>query len=542
MKLCKNQNELTTRYILPVRVVTAENAENPEMLLDEHPRQAFLGDVPFCMIKKGGYAVFDFGEEIQGGADIVVQHLEDNVSPDVRFRLVFGESVTEAMSTVGEKNALNDHSPRDFVVTTTFLSHHTTGNTGFRFLKIEAVDASFRISSLQGVAKFRDIEYKGSFECSDERLNEIWRVGAKTVHLNMQEYLWDGIKRDRLVWIGDMHPEVSTILSVFGECDVVKKSLDLMKDNTVEWANETPSYSMWMLKIYLDLYRYTGNIAYLSENAEFIKKTLNSVIDVIDNDLEVYRFTEWSNFKTGDEDAGFYAMLIIGLEAGAEILNILKRNPALSANCRATASELKKMIFPNVKNKQVAAMLALSGLADTSDICESVIKPNGASGLSTFWGYYVLNTLAKNGDMSFALELIRTYWGGMLDLGATTFWEEFDIDEAKNAARIDEICPPGKDDIHADFGKHCYPGLRRSLCHGWASGPTAFLSREVLGIVPAEPGFKKIKIAPVLGDLSFAKGGVPSPYGVIEVAHTRDGEKIKTEISLPDGIEIVKEN
>jgi hypothetical protein len=31
----------------------------------------------------------------------------------------------------------------------------------------------------------------------------------------MQEYLWDGIKRDRLVWIGDMYPEVSTIHAVF---------------------------------------------------------------------------------------------------------------------------------------------------------------------------------------------------------------------------------------------------------------------------------------------------------------------------------------
>jgi alpha-L-rhamnosidase len=41
-------------------------------------------------------------------------------------------------------------------------------------------------------------------------------VGADTVHLCMQDYLWDGIKRDRLVWIGDMHPEVSTINAVFG--------------------------------------------------------------------------------------------------------------------------------------------------------------------------------------------------------------------------------------------------------------------------------------------------------------------------------------
>ena len=56
--------------------------------------------------------------------------------------------------------------------------------------------------------------------------------GAYTVHLNMQNHLWDGIKRDRLVWIGDSYPEVMTVNSVFGYNEVVPKSLDLMRDIT----------------------------------------------------------------------------------------------------------------------------------------------------------------------------------------------------------------------------------------------------------------------------------------------------------------------
>ena len=58
---------------------------------------------------------------------------------------------------------------------------------------------------------YKDVEYKGSFSSSDPLINRIWDVGAYTVHLNMQEYIWDGIKRDRLVWVGDMHPETTTI-------------------------------------------------------------------------------------------------------------------------------------------------------------------------------------------------------------------------------------------------------------------------------------------------------------------------------------------
>jgi len=84
----------------------------------------------------------------------------------------------------------------------------------------------------------------------------------------------------------------------------------------------------------------------------------------------------------------------------------------------------------------------------------------------------------------------------MIKMGATTFWEEFDLDWMKGTSRIDV---PEKDNIpciHVPFGKSCYVGLRLSLCHGWASGPTSFLSRYVLGVKPIEPGYKKIKIEP----------------------------------------------
>ena len=50
-------------------------------------------------------------------------------------------------------------------------------------------------------------------------------VGAYTVHLNMQEYVWDGIKRDRLVWIGDMHPETSTIQAVLDTMSLYQRVL-----------------------------------------------------------------------------------------------------------------------------------------------------------------------------------------------------------------------------------------------------------------------------------------------------------------------------
>ena len=168
-----------------------------------------------------------------------------------------------------------------------------------------------------------------------------------------------------------------------------------------------------------------------------------------------------------------------------------------------------------------------------------VLSVDGAKRMSTFYGYYMLQARAAAGDFKNTLDVIRQYWGGMLDMGATTFWEDFNIEWLENAARIDELVPNGKKDIHGDFGAYCYEGFRHSLCHGWASGPTAWLSQHVLGVVPLEPGCKRVRITPALGDLLWAEGSYPTPRGPIRIRHERkpDGT-IESKIEAPDGVRV----
>ena len=109
------------------------------------------------------------------------------------------------------------------------------------------------------------------------------------------------------------------------------------------------------------------------------------------------------------------------------------------------------------------------------------------------------------------------------------------------AAPIDAVVPEGKFDIHADGGAWCYVGLRHSLCHGWASGPTPWLSRHVLGIEPVGAGFRQVRIEPHLGDLEWAEGTFPTPYGVIEVSHRKGADgKVVTKAKLPRGVRRVQ--
>ena len=216
-------------------------------------RQAALAGVSYAHLRNGKGAMcsilLDFGTELQGGLQIVTGQ---SATRTVKLRIRFGESAQEAMCDIDGKNgATNDHAMRDFTLEVPWLGVAECGNSGFRFARIDVLgdNTDLLLQEVRAAFRYRDIPYLGSFECDNERLNKIWQTGAYTVHLNMQQYLWDGIKRDRLVWTGDINPEVLTIATVFGANDVVNKSLDLSKKcfGPTQWMCTISSYSIWWM-------------------------------------------------------------------------------------------------------------------------------------------------------------------------------------------------------------------------------------------------------------------------------------------------------
>jgi len=544
----------TTRtYLSPVRIVWQEgNLQHANGLMLPGNGQADLSNKNMCILKPAGNVkpaiLLDFGRELHGGLQIVTGMWGGN--KPIKLRVRFGESVSEAMSSIEpEKNATNDHAIRDMIVEVPWLGKLEVGNTGFRFVRIDVLEdvPEVMLKEVRAIFNYRDLPYLGSFNSSDTLLNKIWLTGAYTVHLNMQDFLWDGIKRDRLVWVGDMHPETSTISALFGYNEVVPRSLDLVRDITPlsEWMNGISTYSMWWIIIHRDWYTHNGNLPYLREQKAYLLPLLRRISQMIDENnsekLDGTRFLDWpSSENPKGVHAGLQAMMIMSLQAGAELCKILQE-PGTAQECEAAVARLKKHVPDHNNSKQAAALMALSGLAPAKEMDDQVINVGGAKEFSTFYGYYMLQAKAKAGNYEGALDAIRTYWGGMLSVGATTFWEDFNLDWLNNASRIDELVKPGQKDIHGDYGAYCYKGFRHSLCHGWASGPTPWLTEHILGIQVKAPGCKVIKITPHLGDLAFAEGTFPTPYGILKVKHTKgkDG-KIKSEINAPKGVTILR--
>jgi len=550
--------ELCRKYLTPTRIVwqsdySGKLIQNSGYILKPGIGQTDLSSGLYMKMESTADTfpgfILDFGKEIQGGIEIVTTR--KNPKPGGHIRIRFGESVSETMSNIEEDGATNDHAMRDFIVELPWLGRLEVGNSGFRFVRIDLIDPEtiIEIKEISAIFIYRDIPYLGSFECDDERLNQIWMTGAYTVHLNMQDYLWDGIKRDRLVWIGDMHPEVMCVNSVFGNNHVVPKSLDLARSLTPlpQWMNDISSYSMWWVIIQRDWYNYQGDTGYLKQQKEYLCGLLRLLATKIDDsgkeDFKSGCFLDWpSNANNEAVHAGIQALMVMAFQAGAELCTVLG-DPETVALCNSSIGKMKKYIPGFAGSKQAAALLALSGLVPAEKANQEILAKDGAHKMSTFYGYYMLKARALAGDYEGAMENIRQYWGGMLDLGATTFWEDFDIDWLKNAARIDELVPENKIDVHKTYGGYCYKSFRHSFCHGWASGPTSWLSQYVLGVSVLEPGCKKIKIEPHLGDLKWVKGSFPTPFGVVKIQHKMTvAGKVETIFDAPEGVQVVLAN
>lgn len=553
--------KITYTNIYPVRIIwmsdnSGKYVVNPDNLLNTFSDQLSVSDNKYTELMSSdahqASILLDFGKEIYGGVKIS-SAIRDCKDP-VKLRIRFGESVTEAMCDINipnnPQNPTNEHSLRDFTISAPWLGTVQCGNSGFRFVRIDLVDkdVKYNLRNISVVSIIRDDEQKGTFYSDNERINRIWETGVYTVKLNMQEYIWDGIKRDRLVWVGDMHPEVMAINNAFGDSEVVYKSLDLVREDTPlpGWMNGMCSYSLWWIIIHRDLYLYQGNLDFLKRQRDYLYNLVKQIDSKIDKkgveQLDGTRFLDWPTSENKDViHSGLQSLSFMAMKAAQQIGEYIKDDAIkeVASNC---VKRMRNVHVDSFNNSQAAALNIISGLSLNPKKDCAIILENGLAGFSTFYGYYMLEALAMNGKYDEALDLISKYWGAMLDLGATTFWEDLKYSDVANAGRIDEIVPENKYDIHSGGGAYCYKGLRLSLCHGWASGPTSWLTKNVLGVTPIKPGCSVLRIKPNLGPLKSVKGTFPTSYGIVTISCTKnDKGKVVSDVKAPKEIKIVLE-
>ena len=517
---------------VPVKILDCSGVSDPEALtVIKPPCISFKTEDCATFSGAGSWILLDFGKEICGSIRIVIRSVK-NPQKLASWRLTFGESVSEACSNIGQKNATNDHSPRDFEIVTPFMSDLTFGQTGYRFVRLELLsDCTVSVRSIFAVSIEPDFPRQATITTSDPLLNDIITTAARTVKLCFQNgYAWDGIKRDRLIWCGDLHPEILTSLYLFGDTPNIQNSLDFLRQETPadQWVNNMPPYSAWWVINLCDYCKLTARKNYYAENRDYVQAVMVHINDCLDKDGNFCfggtngseTFLDWSTYQTPDASCGAAAVYCL---AAQKVLETEE-----NADCREILRKLGRYLETDSQRKPIRAFQILAGRRQEQDL--AALEMGGAADFSTFMAYYILTAMANVGGKEM-LPILKTYYGGMLQRGATTFWEDFDIQWLEGSGRIDCLPAAGQKDIHGDFGRFCYTQFRHSLCHGWSAGVLAFIIEYILGI---QITGNTVRLTPHPMGLDIS-ARIPVSHGWLDLHIC--GEKVTA--SATDGIQII---
>jgi hypothetical protein len=484
--------------------------------------------------------VVDFGKELTGRAEIV-----SGSNAPAAVSVSYGESREEAVG-----------GPYTGVQRLNLPANGTAAgrDSAFRYVKIAFLSgpSPLRIKAIRCSHLYYPVEYRGSFASSDPLLNKIWYTGAYTAHLCMQQDIWDAPKRDRARWMGDLHVSGEVINNAFLDRFLMERTMDrLLSDagNPLHsHVNGIPGYSCAWVAGAADFYRHTGDLAWIKKHHDDLIRLMDYFKGELDdrglfaNKRGQWPFVDWSpNFNGADPHAlkATHFFMVYMLKQGAWLLREMG-DPTTAARYEAWAKDAtaaaQKYLLDGSANDfgdrwQENAMAIYSGVAD--DAQKAAIFDRVFSHLypvelmiTPYYNNYTIFAMAQSGHPKAALDFIRWYWGGMIDEGATSFWEGYDPRWPKKEFHKH---------LQADNGM----GYFVSLSHGWSAGAASWLTEELLGVSPTAGGYRKARIQPYLGDLDWAKGDVPTPRGPIRVSYRKEGGQWHADVTLPAGTEAV---
>jgi alpha-L-rhamnosidase len=465
-----------------------------------------------------------------------------------KINVYYGESKEEALDT--KRCELLDVFDADAEVSGELL---LTNSKAFRYLYIET-EGDLAISSVDMKYEFNPLEYKGSFKCSDTLINHIWNVSAYTLQLTSREFFIDGIKRDRWVWSGDAYQSFLMNYYLFNDNPTVQRTLMLLrgKDPVSGHINTIMDYTFyWFMGLY-DYYMYTGDKEFIRLMYPRMQSLMNWVLSrrnsrgLLEGQAGDWIFIDWTDKPMDKKGEVSFEQLLYcrSLETMALCANLLDKQGE-SQQYADLALNVKTILMKEFWDKGKGAFIhnKVNGMSDGTvtrytnmfaiffnyltekqkeGIKEKVILNDNILKISTpYMRFYELEAMCSMGETNYVMQEMRNYWGGMLQEGATTFWEKYNPQE-KGTEHLAMYSRP--------YGK--------SLCHGWGASPIYLLGKYYLGVKPTAAGYATFEIRPELGDLKWMEGSVPTPHGSIKVY--KDLKSIRVTASEGSGYLFIK--
>lgn len=418
---------------------------------------------------------------------------------------------------------------------------------GFQYVEIVS-DKPVELTkeSLTGLFVHTNVDPAGSFSCSNETLNKLWKATNQSYLSNLHSIPTDCPQREKNGWTADAH--VATELGLLNYDGILfyEKWMNDYIDNQREngmisgiipssgWGFGDWPGPVWDAALFIipnELYDYYGDKQTIMRLYPTMEKYLNYITTKEVDGLLNFGLGDWLTFKAQTPNtftsSAYYYQDYKLMARFAEIIG--KDFKAYSEKAESIKALINKQFYNSEANiyangSQTSLALALYlGLVPAGDeqrvadkLAETIKANNGFGDFGLLGTKTVPRMLTQYGYGDIALKMITRKespsWGNWVDsLGFTTLPETWTLSPKFNDA---------------------------SLNHVFFGDISAWMYRYLAGINydSKNPGFKHIVIQPYfIEGIDWVKAEYKSVKGPIRSEWKRKGKNILLDIEIPVG-------
>jgi alpha-L-rhamnosidase len=456
--------------------------------------------------EKSNEIILSFGEHIVGYFNFDVELIGPSAGGPLRVKFIFGEIPSEIAEPFDPyTGSLSRAWLQDEIITLEQLPQTVklTRRYAFQYVKIviEAISFDYQIrlknikcdcvtSADPHIEKYLLKTLSTDLQIYDE-------VSLRTLKNTMFETFEDGPKRDKRLWLGDFALLAGTNYLTFNNFDLVKKCLYLfaskIKDDgrmpaciytkpTVHTGTEyIVDFAIKFGYFLLEYFEATNDFETVNDLWDAAFRQAEIILENFDRDGQFINKNDWWIFVDWcpelQKDCALQAIIIFNMKKLIKLGKVLNKNNELeilnNAVKKISAYSINKYydkdleLFISGGERQISwASQIWMVAAEVFDTNQSKMilnnlfnKAEAVKPVTPFIYHYTLEVLFKCGMKDKALELLREFWGGMIENGANTFWEVYDKSNPK----------------FSPYGNY----LINSYCHSWSSTPAYFFRKYI---------------------------------------------------------------
>lgn len=536
------------------------------------------------------YVTVDFHRPVHG-----YPFIELDANADVDVQIGYGELATSPYS--GRRLVTTDGwIDRDGVVAEGYSDtlHPAAGRRTYEFpdertARWLGIQITFRssgavtIHDLGMIKSQYPIEFRGTFACGDERLEQIVKLAVVHAELTMSDAYIDTPGREDGQWIEDARPRAILAARWFGDLRLRRLMIRTLAEGQRPDGNLHPffpsnfpygpsqwDWSLQWVGMVVDDYRWTGDVAFMAAYYPAIARLLDAVtaslgIDGIwRNPLAFGDIRNGAALTDGDSSGIVTPWVIDRLKDGAELARVLGRPEAGRWDSLATimteafrSSHMSRqnafgipLVADSIDSSGVPSGFSQAGQAiplydglftarEAADAIEVAFPgPDGsppetiARWNSPTWSYRVLRALSEHGHHTRALAHLLERYSPYLP-----YHPENVVDpslQGPYGGPLPEYWL-SRTDLGLTEGEiNDRQPIDPSGSHGWGAMPLLWLHEYLLGVTVTAPGGSSLAIRPVSAGLPYVTGTTITPMGPVFI-HLEPSQPICV-VEIPPGV------